>query len=122
MKSSQQGKLKWICYYSQPAGNNNYHQPATVNFYHRPANPDYHCSYQPATATYNCCYQQATSTYHFYNQSALRSPWWNGNGVRLATGRSRVRSPLWERSFDLPYRHQVLVLGPGNGLESISNK
>ncbi|KAH3781712.1 hypothetical protein DPMN_159615 [Dreissena polymorpha] len=33
-----------------------------------------------------------------------------------------VLSPLWERSFDLPYRHQVLVLGPGNRLESISNK
>ncbi|KAH3695278.1 hypothetical protein DPMN_082735 [Dreissena polymorpha] len=50
------------------------------------------------------------------------SPWCNGYGVRLATGMSRVRSPLWERSFYLPYRHQVLVLGPGNRLESISNK
>ena len=37
----------------------------------------------------------------------------------VATGRSRVRSPPWERSLDLPQRHQVLVLGPGNGLESV---
>ncbi|KAH3727844.1 hypothetical protein DPMN_053789 [Dreissena polymorpha] len=29
------------------------------------------------------------------------SPLCNGYGVRLATGRSRVRSPLWEHSLDL---------------------
>ncbi|KAH3724019.1 hypothetical protein DPMN_049821 [Dreissena polymorpha] len=68
----------------------------------------------------------ADSTYpgleSYFHNRITRSPWCNGYGVRLATGRSRVRSPLWERSFNLPYRHQVLVLGPGNGLESISNK
>ncbi|KAH3696761.1 hypothetical protein DPMN_084237 [Dreissena polymorpha] len=30
-----------------------------------------------------------------------RSPWIIGYGVRLATGWSRVRSPLWKRSLDL---------------------
>ncbi|KAH3796763.1 hypothetical protein DPMN_150334 [Dreissena polymorpha] len=48
-----------------------------------------------------------------------KSPWCNGYGVRLATERSRVRSPPWERSLDLSQRHQVLVLGPGNGLDSV---
>ncbi|KAH3800755.1 hypothetical protein DPMN_154397 [Dreissena polymorpha] len=36
-------------------------------------------------------------------------------GVRLATVRPRVQSPPW----DLLQRHQVLVLGPENGLESV---
>ncbi|KAH3769237.1 hypothetical protein DPMN_170486 [Dreissena polymorpha] len=34
--------------------------------------------------------------------SRERSPWCSGYGVRLAIGRSRVRSPLWERSLDPP--------------------
>ncbi|KAH3826856.1 hypothetical protein DPMN_128769 [Dreissena polymorpha] len=34
-----------------------------------------------------------------------------------AIWRSQVRSPLGERSLELPQRHQVLVIGPGNGLE-----
>ena len=52
----------------------------------------------------------------------LRSPCGSENGVRLAIGRSQVRSPQWERYFNLPQRHQVLVLVPENGLKSISNK
>ncbi|KAH3719317.1 hypothetical protein DPMN_062148 [Dreissena polymorpha] len=36
----------------------------------------------------------------------------HGYGVRLATGRSRFRSPLWECSFDLP-QTQVEVTYPG---------
>ncbi|KAH3839595.1 hypothetical protein DPMN_113027 [Dreissena polymorpha] len=43
-----------------------------------------------------------------------------GYGFYLATGRSRVRSPLWEPSLDLPQRDQVLALDPGNGLEIVS--
>ncbi|KAH3894694.1 hypothetical protein DPMN_018851 [Dreissena polymorpha] len=42
--------------------------------------------------------------------------------VTGSIGRLRVRSPQWKRSLDFRYRHQVLVLGPGNGLESVSNK
>ncbi|KAH3823524.1 hypothetical protein DPMN_125330 [Dreissena polymorpha] len=49
-----------------------------------------------------------------------RSPWCNGYGVCLSTGRSQVRSKQWECSLDFPQRHQVLVLGPGNGLKSVS--
>ena len=41
----------------------------------------------------------------------MRSPWRSGYGVRLATGRSRVRS------LDLPHRHVH-----ANGLESVSYK
>ena len=29
---------------------------------------------------------------------------------------------MWERSLDLTERHQVLVIGQGNGLENVSNK
>ncbi|KAH3858375.1 hypothetical protein DPMN_100998 [Dreissena polymorpha] len=50
------------------------------------------------------------------------SEWCSGHDAHLASGMSRVRSPLWERSLDFPHRHQVLVLVPGNGLESVSNK
>ncbi|KAH3820424.1 hypothetical protein DPMN_122170 [Dreissena polymorpha] len=40
-------------------------------------------------------------------EPTLISPWCNGYGVRLATGRSRVRSPPWKRSLVLPQRHQL---------------
>ncbi|KAH3875752.1 hypothetical protein DPMN_039028 [Dreissena polymorpha] len=52
----------------------------------------------------------------------MTSPCRSGYGVSLATGKSRVRSPLWERSFDLPQRHQVLVLGPRKRTQECFNK
>ena len=45
----------------------------------------------------------------------------SGYGVCLAIERSRVQYPMWECSWDFPHRHQVLVLVPGNRLESVSN-
>ncbi|KAH3849327.1 hypothetical protein DPMN_091726 [Dreissena polymorpha] len=36
------------------------------------------------------------------NGTESRSQLCNGYGVRLATERSRVKSPPWERSLDLP--------------------
>ena len=61
-----------------------------------------------------------TSGASWSTSGGIRSLWLIAYGVRLGTGRPWVRSPLWESSLDLLQRHQVLVLGPGNGLESVS--